>query len=104
MTILTLDEGFSKATGVRTRVHFEDGESLVIQKTVDMEPYLEAAKVAREANEGKRWGEGHIVGTLPPDVYGKVLLIHDRKERQKFIRAYFQENPALVHYEPYLKR
>lgn len=103
MTILTIDEGLSKATGVKTRTHFED-DCIVIQKTVDMEPYVEAAKLAREQNEGKRWGEGRIVGTLPPDVYGQVLLIKDPNERKRFVREYFQKNPALVHYEPYLKR
>lgn len=102
MTILTIDEGLSQATGVKTRVHFED-DALVVQKTVDMQPYVEQAKLAREANEGKRWGEGRIVGTLPPDVFGKVLLIQDKQERERFIRSYFRENPALVHYEPYLK-
>jgi hypothetical protein len=102
MTILTIDEGVSKATGVQTKTHFED-DSIVIQKTVDMEPYVEQAKLAREANEGRRWGEGMTVGTLPPDVYGQVLLIRDPNERKRFIRAYFQQNPMLVHYEPYLK-
>jgi hypothetical protein len=102
MTILTIDEGISKATGIKTRAHFED-DSIVVQKTVDMEPYLQQAALAREANEGKRWGEGRTVGTLPPDVYGQVLTIRDPQERKKFIRAYFQANPLLVHYEPYLK-
>lgn len=103
MSNLTIDEGVSQATGVRTKFHFED-DSIVVQKTVDMEPYVQAAQLAREANEGRRWGEGMTVGTLPPDVFGKVLLIKDRQERQKFIRSYFQQNPLLVHYEPYLKR
>jgi hypothetical protein len=102
MTTHTINEGTSKATGVTTRVHFED-ESIVIQKTVDMEPYVERARLAREANEGRRWGEGMTVGTLPPDVYGKVILIQDHNERKRFIREYFQQNPVLVHYEPYLK-
>lgn len=103
MTTHTIHEGTSEATGVATRVHFED-DTIVVQKTVDMEPYVERAKLAREANEGRRWGEGMTVGTLPPDVYGQVLMIQDANERKRFIRAYFQQNPALVHFEPYLKK
>ena len=103
MTTLTIDDGVSRATGVQTRTHFED-DSIVIQKTLDMEPYVEAARLARERNAGKRWGEGMIVGTIPPHIYGQVLLIRDRQERVKFIRTYFQQNPDLAHYEPYLKR
>lgn len=103
MSTLTINEGINPQTGIETRTHFADGE-IVIQKTVDMEPYVEQAKLAREVNEGRRWGEGRIVGTLPPDVYGQVLLIKDASERKRFIRAYFQQNPALVHFEPYLKK
>jgi hypothetical protein len=102
MSTLTINEGTSEATGITTRTHFED-DSIVIQKTIDMEPYLEAARLAREANAGKRWGEGMTVGTLPPHIYGQFLQIRDPQERKKFVKKFFRENPLLVHYEPYLK-
>lgn len=103
MSTLTINEGLNPQTGIETRTHFED-DSIVIQKTVDMEPYVERARLAREANEGQRWGEGRIVGTLPPHIFGQVLLIKDDNEKKRFIREYFQQNPALVHFEPYLKK
>ena len=95
-------EGFDKDTGIAETTHFEDGQ-IVIQKQFDAEPHLEYAKQAREATEGKRWGDGRFVGHLPPAVYGRISLIRDRQERSKAIHDFFRENPAYVMFEPYLK-
>jgi hypothetical protein len=103
MSTLIINEGTSQATGITTRTHFADGE-IVIEKAFDAQPYVEYAKQAREATEGQRWGEGKIVGTIPPAFYAQVLLIKDPQERKKAVRKFFQENPAFVTYSPYLKK
>lgn len=102
MSTLIINEGKSEQTGITTRTHFADGE-IVIEKAFDAEPYVEYAKQAREATEGKRWGEGKIVGTIPPAFYAQILLIRDPQERKKAVKRFFQENPAFVMFDKYLK-
>lgn len=98
----TIDEGWNPNTGIRTRVHFEDG-AIIHQKTFDAEPYLIDAKNAREQTEGKRWGDGKIIGTLPPAFHAQIRQIRDPDERDKAIMAFFRENPAFVKFERALK-
>ena len=102
MSTLTIHEGTSQATGVTTRTHFED-DAIVIQKTFDAEPHLQYAKAAREATEGQRWGEGKLVGTIPPAFHAQILLIRDPQERKRAVQRFFKENPAFVMYDRYGK-
>jgi hypothetical protein len=102
MTTHTIHEGTSQATGITTRAHFED-ESIVIQKTFDAEPHVEYAKRAREATQGQRWGEGKLIGHIPPAFYAQTMLIRDPQEREKAVLRFFQENPAFVMFDKALK-
>ena len=102
MSTLTINEGTSQATGVTTRTHFADGD-IVIQKTFDAEPHIKYAARMREATAGQRWGEGKVVGTIPPALHAKILVTRDPQERKRMVREFFMENPAFVTYEPYLK-
>lgn len=102
MADYTIDEGFNPQTGVHTKVHFEDG-AIIHQKTYDAQPLLDYAKQAREATDGQRWGDGKMIGTLPPAVYGQICQIADPAERDKAIMAYFRENTAFVMFDRALK-
>lgn len=102
MTTHTIHEGTSKATGIATQTHFEDG-SIVVQKTFDAEPHLEYARQAREATEGQRWGNGKIVGHIPPAFYAEVLLIRDPAERKRRVQQFFKDNPKFVMFDRYGK-
>lgn len=101
MTTLTINEGVQHG-GVQELTHFED-DSIVIEKRFDAEPHLEYAKRAREATEGQRWGNGKLVGHIPPAFYGQLLLIRDPQERKKAVQRFFQENPAFVMFDRYGK-
>lgn len=102
MADYTIDEGFNAQTGVHTRVHFEDG-NIIHEKTFDAEPYLKAAEEARIQSEGQRWGDGKIIGTLPPLFYAEIQRIPDPDERDRRIMAFFRANPAFVKFSKVLK-
>lgn len=87
--------------GVATRLHFQDDE-LIVQKTYDAEPHLDYAKAARDATEGQRWGNGKLVGHLPPAIFGKLLKL-PKEERTPFIQKWLKENPKFVMFDRYLK-
>lgn len=94
------------SNGVKTILHFE-GDQLTVQRQWDATPWLEAAKAARAATAGERWGDGRVVGYLPPADYGRYLTETrgwTKEERRQWIRAYFQERTGLVTFEKYLKR
>ena len=99
---VTVDEGINPHTGIRTQLHFE-GDSLITQKTFDAEPHLKYAQELREAQDGQRWGEGKLVGHIPPAFYAKILVIRDRAERAAAVRQFFRDNPDFVGYSPYKK-
>lgn len=98
---VTIDEGY--AGDIRTQMHFESDGGIVVQKTFDAEPHLQYAKDARDATQGKSWGEGRMVGHIPPLFYAKISMIKDRAEREKAVRLFFQENPAFVMFDRFLK-
>lgn len=102
MSTLTINEGFNPNTGVQSLTHFED-DGFVVQKTFDAEPHLQYARQAREATEGQRWGEGKLVGHIPPAFYAQILTIRDRDERKRAIQRFFKENPAFVMFDRYGK-
>lgn len=101
MSVLTLDEGVTK-DGVRTQVHF-DPDTIVVQRSFDAEPHLQHAKLARESTEGKSWGEGRMIGHIPPVFYAEILKIRDRDERDKAVMTFLRENPAFVMFDKALK-
>lgn len=98
---VSVSEGVT-ADGVETILHFE-GESLITQRRYDAQPHLEYARQARQATEGKRWGEGKLVGHIPPAEYARFLGIKNNEERQKAIKAWLRENSGFVMFERYLK-
>jgi hypothetical protein len=102
MSTLIINEGVNPHTGIQTRTHFADGE-IVVEKRWDAEPDVEYARLAREAQEGQRWGDGKFVVRLSAEAYGKVLLIRDPEEKKKFIKQWARENPAFVMFDKYLK-
>jgi hypothetical protein len=99
---VSVHEGTSP-DGVETILHFE-GDYLITQKRYDPTPHLEYAKQAREATEGKRWGEGRFVGHIPPAQYGKFLMIRDGHERKEAIKKWLIENQQFVMFDRYLKK
>lgn len=96
---VTIDEGY--AGDIRTQLHFESDGGLVVQKTFDAAPHLEYAAKARADTQGMRWGEGKLVGHIPDIFYAPICAIKDRKEREKAVRLFFQENPAFVMFDKY---
>lgn len=97
---VAIDEGV--VNGIRTQLHFE-GDSIITQKTFDAEPHLEYAKAARLATEGQSWGEGKLIGHIPDLFYVPISQIKDRKEREKAINLFFQQNPAFIMFDRYQK-
>jgi hypothetical protein len=92
--------------GVTTTLHFQ-GDSLIVQKTYDAEPFLKAAAEERAITAGDGWGDGRKVFTLPPAEYGRFLKDTRGKDdayRKMWLRTWAQENPLLVSFEKYLKR
>jgi len=101
MSTLTIDEGFER--GIRTQVHFDGDEQIVFQRTFDVEPHLKYAEQARQATEGQNWGEGRLVGHIPDAFLAPIMLIQDRREREKAIMTFLRENPAFVMFDKFLK-
>ena len=97
---VTVDEGTEQ--GVRTQLHFE-GEELIVQKTFDAAPHLAYAKEARVRTEGMNWGEGRIVGHIPPAFLGPIMAIKDKREREKAVMLFLQSNRDFVMFDKYLK-
>lgn len=98
---VTIDEGVN-ADGVNTKLHFE-GDFLTVQKTYDATPHLEYAASAREQTSGMNWGQGRLVGHIPPLEYAKFSMIKDAGERQKAIHLWLKENSAFVMFDRFLK-
>lgn len=89
--------------GIVTRLHFE-GDTFTAQRTYDAEPHLARAKLMRECQDGKPWGEGKHIGHIPPAEYARILKLPNREARQKAVLAFLRENPAFVGFTRFLKR
>lgn len=98
-----LDKAPDRTSAVGTVLHFE-GDDLITQRFQNMEPVLQHVKELREANEGKNWGEGRIVGHLPALYRAKFTAIKDRTERDAAVLNFFRTHPQFVSYDNYLKR
>lgn len=99
----TIDYGVNRA-GTHKQVIIEDG--VAIEKTTfDVAPVLQEAKDLREAQEGKRWGEGRVVGKLPQSVLNHITHnIKDRTERDVYIMTWLRANPAFITYKPHFEK
>jgi hypothetical protein len=98
-TLKILD--LNREQGIRTEVHEEDGK-VVIQKTYDAEPFLEAAKEIRAQTSGDRWGFGKHVGFIPMAELA-TMFRQDGGFDMKRAHAFLKKNPAFVTFEKYLK-
>jgi hypothetical protein len=99
---VTVDEGVNEH-GIGTKLHFE-GDSLIVQRTYDADPHLAYARQAREATAGQNWGNGRLVGHIPPAEYARFLAIKDNKQRMTAIKGWLRENSQFVMFDRYLKR
>lgn len=89
------------AYGISTDIRVEDSR-LVVKKTFDAEPLLEAAAAERAATAGQRWGEMRKIGTIPMAIYLQASQIRDNQERQKFILNWLRENNKFVTFDKFL--
>jgi hypothetical protein len=99
---VTVDEGVDHL-GIRTQMHFE-GDEIIVQKTYDAEPHLRYAEQARQQTAGMNWGEGRIVGHIPPVPLAKIMQLRTKEERQKAMRAFLFENNKFVMFDKFLKK
>lgn len=97
-----IDFGVNKV-GTHKKVFIEDG--VAIQKTTfDVAPVLKEAAQLRGDLEGKRWGEGRVVGKLPQSVLNHITNnIKDRTERDVYIMNWLRANPAFITYKPHFE-
>ena len=98
---VTIDEGV--VNGIRTKMHFEHDGGIVVQKTFDAEPHLTYAADARRDTAGMNWGEGRMVGHIPDLYLAPILAIKGKAEREKAVKLFFQQNPAFVMFDKFLK-
>lgn len=96
-----IDMGVS-SSGVHTKLTFE-GEAAIVKKTFDAEPELRYAENARIQTAGQNWGDGRLVGRIPPAFYAQIVGIKDRDERDRKIMDFFRENPAFVMFDKFKK-
>jgi hypothetical protein len=64
---------------------------------------LKYAEHARQSTSGMNWGEGKLIGHIPDVFLAPIIVIKDRKEREKAIMRFLRENPALVMFDKALK-
>ena len=86
--------------GIRTQVHDLDNR-IVIQKTFDAEPLLEACAAERHAAAGERWGDGRKVGTVPLAVLGQFMREDGGLDVER-ATAWLRENPAFITFDRFL--
>lgn len=98
---VVVDEG-TDHQGIRTRFHFE-GDDITVQKTYDAEPHLKYAEQARQQTQGMNWGNGRLVGHIPPLEYSKILQLKSREEREKAVLLFLKNNQRFVMFDRFLK-
>lgn len=94
---VTVDEGVSEG-GVSTKLHFE-GDYLITQRTYDAEPHLQYAEQARQQTAGMNWGQGKLIGHIPPAEYARFLQIKDGHERKTAILSWLRENNKFIMFD-----
>lgn len=98
----TIDLG-DNGLGVHRTVKVEDGTAF-INNVFDVEPVLNEAKQLRDHQEGKRWGDGRVVGKIPQQVYAHILTIPNRVERDVYVMNWLKKNPAFITYKPHFEK
>lgn len=93
-----LDREHDKDTGITTTHALEDN-ALHVVKSWDATPHLEYAASARQQTAGKRWGEGRLMGHIPPAFYAQILIIRDKEKRAFAIKKFFADNPAFLMFD-----
>lgn len=96
-----IDDGYNHL-GTLKRIHV-NGSTVVDERIYDAQPHLDYAARLREASEGMNWGDGKIVGHIPPAEYTRFLMMKDPQEKQKAIRAWLKENSKFCTFDKYLK-
>lgn len=84
-------------TRIQTTVHRTENK-VVIQKTEDVEPLLQACAFERAATAGERWGEMRKIGSIPMSVVAKFMR-QDGGFDAKRCKAWLKENPHFVTFE-----
>lgn len=92
---------FDPITGIQTTVHRTENK-VVIQKTEDVEPLLEACAAERTWSEGQRWGDMRKVGSIPMSVVAKFMR-QDGGFDSKRCLDWLRQNPAFVTFDKVLK-
>lgn len=87
--------------GITTKVH-ETESKVVIEKSYDATPFVEAAAAMRAATADQRWGEMRHVGFIPMAELA-TMLRQDGGFDVKRVRAWLKERPALTTYDKFNK-
>lgn len=98
--IALVDKG---PTGIVTTVHFR-GDTIVVQRSQDMQEALAYVARRREELEGLPWGTGREVGYIPELFYSKIALIRDPDERKRAVKQFFIDNPAFLYFDKYTRQ
>jgi hypothetical protein len=99
---VSVSEGLDPVTGIETILHFE-GDEFITEKKWDAAPHLAHAAHARQSTAGQSWGTGKFVGHIPPVFYAQIMVIKDKEERRRAVKRFFEDNPAFVMFDKYLK-
>jgi hypothetical protein len=92
---LVTDNGWS-------RVYELDMGDQIIQKTEfeNADGVLAEAEKYRNANAGKRWGDGQVVGSIPMNLYYASGMAEASRQRDvKFQRKFYRDHPKLKKFE-----
>jgi hypothetical protein len=87
--------------GITSQVHDVDGK-IVIQKTYDAEPIVQACADERAFTEGQKWGEFRKVGTIPMAELA-TMMRQDGTIDPARVQAWLKSNPAFVTFGRFLK-
>lgn len=90
-----------KELGITSKVH-DVGGKVVIHKTYDAEPMLQACANERAFTDGESWGEFRKVGTIPMAELA-TMMRQDGTIDTKRAAAWLKANPAFVTFDRFLK-
>lgn len=96
----TWDMGTGRS-GVQSLVHFEDNK-IITEKWFDAEPLADDCHESRVASQGARWGEGRVMGSMPPAIFNQMIRDGTAFD-ERAVMAFFMANPQYVRFERVLK-
>lgn len=85
--------------GVQSVLHVED-DQLVIEKKYDSQDLLDDCAASRQ--QGGSWGEGRIVGSMPPHIFQQMLKDGTAFDQVE-VTEWFKANPHFLRFEPFGK-